>query len=120
MMRSVRGATTVSKNDAAEIKAAVEELVETLLSKNHISVDAIVSVFFAVTPDLSALNPASAIRQVRSDWQYVPMLCTQEPITDGMLSHCIRLLIQWNTLDTNTLPTPVYLGNARSLRPDLS
>lgn len=119
MLRGVRGAITVSQNQAQAIRDAVAELIETLLAQNTITTDGIVSVFFTVTPDLTALNPARAIRESRADWRQVPMLCAQEPVIDGMLPRCIRVLIQWQAADGSPPPMPAYLGEARGLRPDL-
>jgi chorismate mutase len=53
-------------------------------------------------------------------WDAVPMICSQEIPVPGGLSHCIRVLLQWNTdLPQNEIHH-IYLGSAASLRPDLS
>lgn len=122
MYYGVRGAVTVAANEAPAIREAVEELLRTMLWENEIAVDRIVSVFFTVTPDLTALNPARAARETLYDWHSVPMLCSQEPVIDDMLPRCIRVLIQWMPDDSNrpVNVSHVYLRDAVQLRPDLS
>ncbi len=118
MLHAVRGATTVDHNEEEAIQGAVHELVGELLSQNDIEVSQILSVFFTVTQDLTALNPAKAIREKDARWQRVPMLCAQEPMMDEMLPLCIRVLIQWTAKQSMTV-APVYLGKTQQLRPDL-
>ncbi len=120
MLRGVRGATTVTENQASLIQSAVSELIQELLTRNHIQVDRIIGVFFTVTPDLDALNPAKAIRNARSDWASVPMLCMPEAPMAETLPHCIRVLIQWDAAGDSNGPIPVYLSTAKQLRPDHS
>jgi chorismate mutase len=119
MFYAVRGAVTVSANQPQLIQEAVRELIETLLNYNKIEVAQIVDVFFTSTPDLTTLNPAKAIRECRPDWQHVPMLCSQEPMMEDTLPLCIRVLIQWESSETIKRRYPVYLGDAKQLRPDL-
>jgi chorismate mutase len=118
MLCGVRGAVSIEENSAQAIRQGVAQLIETLITKNRIEAGRIVSVFFTVTPDLTAYNPARAIREVRNDWQAVPMMCSQEPVIDNMLARCIRVLIQWNATENQPGPVPVYLGETVQLRPD--
>lgn len=120
MLYAVRGAVSVPENRAEAIQSSVKELIEALLAQNAIQAERVVSLFFTVTPDLTALNPARALRESLAGWQAVPMLCLQEPITEGMLERCIRVLIQWEAPgEHRESVVPVYLGKAKSLRPDL-
>jgi chorismate mutase len=120
MLRAVRGAITVEENQSSLIQTAVARLVEEVLTENRIQPTAIVCVFFTVTPDLTALNPAKAVRQSRNDWAAVQMMCADEPVMDGMLPRCIRIMIQYDAPEGSPLPRPVYLEKARELRPDLT
>ncbi len=119
MLCAVRGAITVPEDKPEAIRVAVHALVETLLERNAIAMDTMVTVFFTITPDLQSLNPATALREVTDKWQSVPLLCSQEPVIQGMLPRCLRILIQWNAPSRPEAITPVYLGEARLLRPDL-
>jgi chorismate mutase len=117
-VRGIRGATTVHADQPDVILSATQELLEAILAHNPDLVpDAIASVLFTVTDDLSAVYPAKAARQI--GWVQTPLMCAREIPVPGGLPRCIRVLIHWNTF----LPQPairhVYLGEAIHLRPDL-
>lgn len=118
-VRGIRGATTVSENTEQTILAATRELLGKMVNSNlGLLPEEIASAWFTVTPDLNAAYPAKAARQL--GWQSVPLLCTQEiPVPDG-LPMCIRVLLHWNTDRSQMEIQHVYLGEAESLRPDLS
>lgn len=119
--RGIRGATTVEVNEADEILEATRALLQAIVEKNDLSADNInhdmVSVIFTATTDLDAAYPAVAARVM--GWTNVPLLCMQEMDVEGSLRHCIRVLIHWNTERAQSEMQHVYLGGARSLRPDL-
>ena len=116
-VRGVRGAITVDRDDKDEILAATKELLGGLVDANGIDVDDVASVFFSMTPDLHAVFPAVAARQI--NWQMVPLFCTQELEIEGALPLCVRVLIHWNTLKTPQAIKHLYLRGAKKLRPDL-
>lgn len=116
MVKAVRGATSVSKNRGEEILSSVTELVSTLIKVNNIEENQIVSIQFSVTRDLQAVNPATALRTI--GFSNVPLFCSQEPKIRGALKRIVRVMI---TLDLNQDKklVPIYLGEAKKLRPDL-
>ena len=117
MVRGIRGATTVDRNDAAEIREATQELLQMILSENVLCTEDLVSAIFTVTPDLNADFPASSARGI--GWELVPLLCATEiPVPSG-LSRCIRVLIHVNTTRCQTEIRHVFLRNAIALRKDL-
>ena len=117
MVRGIRGATTVDRNDATEIREATQELLQMILSENALCTDDLVSAIFTVTPDLDADFPASSAREI--GWELVPLLCATEiPVSSG-LSRCIRVLIHVNTTRCQTEIRHVFLRNAIALRKDL-
>lgn len=118
VLRGVRGATTVSANDAGEILDATRELLEEMCQRNQVRPDDIASAIFTVTPDLNATFPAEAARQL--GWKWVPMLCATEIPVPGRLTRCIRILIQVNTSKKPDEIKHVYLREAEALRPDWS
>ena len=61
--------------------------------------------------------PATAARAL--GWTDVPLMCVAELETDGMLERCVRVLLHVSVVDGRRL-TPVYLGDAACLRPDLA
>ena len=117
-VRGIRGATTASGDDEASILSATEALLRAILEANPtLRSEEIASAWFTLSDDLSAAYPARAARTL--GWTAVPLMCAREIPVPGGLPHCIRVLIHWNTSLPQSEIHPVYLGEARSLRPDL-
>jgi chorismate mutase len=116
--RGIRGAITVEVNDPGAIIAATRELLERIVFVNGLLVEDIASVIFTATPDLDAVHPAQAAREM--GWVSTPLLCMQEMAVKGSLPRCIRVLVLWNTKLPSEQVRHVYLGGARALRPDLT
>jgi chorismate mutase len=118
-VRGVRGATTVSKDDPQAILDATETLLLAIQTANpSLHPDDIASAFFTTTEDLQSVHPAQAAR--RLGWDQVPLMCAREIAVPGSLPHCIRILVHWNTELSQGEIQHVYLGEATSLRPDLT
>jgi chorismate mutase len=117
MVRGVRGATTVTANDAAEVVRATRELLQVMIETNGIEEDHVASVIFTATPDLDAAYPAQAARAV--GWTHTALLGCAEMDVPGGLSRCIRILIHWNTSKRLNEIVHVYMNGAEELRPDL-
>ena len=115
--RGVRGAITVDENETGAILSATEELLRAIIAANNMQEQDVASVFFTVTPDLDAVCPAVAARQM--GWTHTALLCLQEMVVPGSLPRCIRVLIHWNTARSSDEIGHVYLREARQLRPDL-
>jgi chorismate mutase len=115
-LRAVRGAVTVEDDTPAAVDSAVQELLEQLTQVNRIEPHDVVSAIFSATPDVRSRNPATSARAL--GWTDVPLMCVAELETDGMLERCVRVLLHVAVADGRRL-TPVYLGAASCLRPDL-
>ncbi|HET8834761.1 MAG TPA: chorismate mutase [Gemmatimonadales bacterium] len=115
-LHGIRGATTVSRNDAAEILEATDELLRTLIAANDIEPDDIVSGLFTVTRDLDAAFPARAAEEF--GWNIVALLHATEIPVPGSLPKCIRLLVHAYTSRTREEIKHCYLRGATVLRPD--
>ncbi|MCX7680703.1 MAG: chorismate mutase [Anaerolineae bacterium] len=115
--RAIRGAITVKTNDEQAILTATRELLAAIIAANELVLEDVVSVLFSVTPDLDAVNPARAAREM--GWNHTPLLSVQEMAVANSLPRCIRVLIHWNTDRPPEQVRHVYLGEARVLRPDL-
>ena len=113
---ALRGAISVERNDPEAIRAATRELVSTLMDRNEIGPDQMVSCIFTATTDLNAEFPAVAARDLGLD--RVPLLCSQEIEVRGALERVIRVLLHYYAANAHT-PQHVYLGEARALRQDL-
>jgi chorismate mutase len=118
-MRGIRGATTVTHNEASVILEATQELLEAILTANPtLTPEDISSALFTLTVDLNAAYPAKAARQL--GWTNVPLICAQEIPVSGSLPLCIRVLLNWNTNIPQNAIRHIYLREAATLRPDLA
>ncbi len=117
MVRGVRGATTVDKNVASEILAATRELLQVMQQANDLDPGDIISVFFTATPDLNAVFPAAAARDL--GWDAVPLLDAVEMDAPGALPHRVRVLMHAYTDRDSQAVEHIYLRGAAVLRPDL-
>ena len=113
---ALRGATTVSENDADAILGATDELMREILRRNQLAAEDLVSCIFTLTEDLDAEFPAVAARKM--GLSAVPLLCAREVPVPGALGHVIRVLIHYYAAEDHTAEH-VYLGEARGLRTDL-
>lgn len=116
MMRGIRGATTVDRNEREAIIAATRELFEAMVAANDLTPDTVASVIFTTTPDLDAEFPAVAARQ--AGWTDAALLCGHEMAVPGALRGCVRILIHANTARRHDEMVHVYLRGATALRPD--
>ena len=113
---AVRGATAADTNTESAILAAARELLTEITRVNRLVPGELVSVFFTMTADLDAAFPTRAAREM--GWTHVALLDALEPQVRGDLQRCLRVLIHFNREDGG-LVRHVYLGAARTLRPDL-
>jgi chorismate mutase len=113
---ALRGANSVTANEADAILGATDELMRELMARNGLEADAMVSCIFTVTEDLDAEFPAVAARNLGLDM--VPLLCAREVPVPDSLPRVIRVLVHYYAREDHR-PRHVYLGDARSLRADL-
>ncbi len=117
-IRAIRGAVTVDANTREAILSATRELIQAVVERNALALDDMVSAIFTMTPDLDAVFPAEAAREL--GWNQVPLLCTREIGVLGALPGCIRLMLHAYTDLPPDRIQHVYLREATRLRPDLS
>jgi chorismate mutase len=113
---ALRGATSVESNDSEAILAATTALMQTIMERNDLRPEQVISCVFTATRDLDAEFPAVAARAV--GFESVPLLCAQEIPVPGSLPRVIRVLLHYRAGDGHS-PEHVYLGDARALRADL-
>ena len=117
-VRGIRGATSAQADTRDDILDATRELVGEILRVNRIvDFDEIVSILFTTTPDLTAVFPAEAAREMGMN--LVPLLCASEIAVPGRLPRCVRVLLHLNTDKPAREMVHVYLREAKSLRPDM-
>jgi len=116
MMRGIRGATVVARDEPGLILEATRELLLALVEANRLRPDDIASAIFTATPDLTSQAPARAAREL--GWTEVALLDAAELPVSGSLPRCIRVLLHIDTERTARELVHVYLRDARILRPD--
>ena len=117
MVRGVRGATTVERDEPGQIADRTRELLTVLIESNGILAEELASAVFTVTSDLSAAFPTVAARTLPG-WNDVPLLCSREIPVEGSLGRCIRVLLHWNTERSQGAVRHAFLRGARALRPE--
>jgi len=113
---ALRGAISVSKDEAQEILSATTELIQEIMERNALVPEQVVSCIFTVTDDLTAEFPAVAARAL--GFERVPLLCAREIPVPGSLRRVIRVLFHYYA-DEDHEARHVYLGEAATLRADL-
>lgn len=118
MIRGVRGATTLREDSPAAMQEALLPLLKTMVEQNEIAFEAISTVFYTVTPDLTHASAPQTARQGMG-WKDVPLMCALEPVVEGFPERCVRVLIQFETTKSQAELQHFYQNEAARLRPDL-
>jgi chorismate mutase len=116
-VRGVRGATTVEEDTPEAITGAVVTLLRTILERNDLVEDDIISILFTATEDIVSQFPATAARSMGLG--AVPLICARELAVVGSVPRCIRVLLHVNTELSREKIHHVYLERAQGLRDDL-
>jgi chorismate mutase len=114
---AIRGATSVERDEPAEIIAATTALLEEMMGRNDIAPSELVSLIFTATPDLVAEFPAVAAR--RLGLSGVALMCAAEIPVPGATPRCVRVLAHCYSKRSLDQLRHVYLGAAKQLRADL-
>jgi chorismate mutase len=114
---ALRGATTVDADTAGDVMARTGELLSTLLERNGVEHDQLVSIIFTSTRDLRSAFPALAARELGLG--DVPLLCAGELDVVGGNPNTIRVLLHCYSTRSRASLRHVYLHRAKHLRDDL-
>ena len=117
VLRALRGATTLDEDTAKQVNDRVRALVGSMLERNGIDHDDLVSILFTATDDVTSMFPATAARSLGLG--DVPLICASELGITGAMPRCIRVLMHFYTERTREALHHVYLEGARGLRDDL-
>lgn len=116
-VRAVRGAIQVDEDDRDQVLDATTELLTTILERNGLTQEDLISVVFTATPDLVSEFPAYAARQMGlSD---VPLLCASELAVQGAMPRVLRVLAHVETDLPRAQVQHAFLRGAAALRRDL-
>ncbi len=119
MIRGIRGAITITHDDADLVLQETSNLMNEIINTNKIEPEDVASVVISTTPDIVSTFPAKAVRTL-TNWNYVPVMCMHEMNVPGALPLCIRVLVHANTEVTQKDIKHIYLNDAVKLRPDLA
>jgi chorismate mutase len=114
---ALRGAVQAEGNEREAILAASAELMRTMIERNSLEAEAMVSCIFTTTADLDAEFPAVAARQLGLDT--VPLLCCREIPVPGSMERVIRVMLHYYAPE-DAVPEHVYIGETQKLRADLN
>ena len=117
VLRALRGATTVDRDEAVHVHERVIALLEQMCERNDVDHDDIVSILFTATDDLHATFPAAGARKMGLG--DVPLMCARELDVAGGTPRCIRVLMHLTTDRSRADLRHVYLEGAVGLRDDL-
>ncbi len=115
-IKFIRGATTASGNSVEEIENAVVELIDELISRNHLIKSNLLSITFTATRDLDACFPASIARKCNGLDSVAFLDCQQMHVSND-IDFCIRIMAQVLLPANNAIKHP-YLRGAAKLRAD--
>ena len=114
VVRAIRAATRLQRDDADEMAVAVVEMLTALIDDNGLSRDQLISVLFTATPDLHSCFPAAAARGM--GLTDVPLMCAQELDVSGSMQMVIRAMVHVDTELPRSELTHPYLRGTDALR----
>ena len=114
---AIRGATTVESNSEEALTSRVQEMLLTILERNGVVHDDVVSALFTATPDLNAAFPATAARGV--GFGDIPLICASEIAVPNATPLCVRVMLHVYSERPRSAIRHVYLHGAQGLRDDL-
>ena len=117
-VRAVRGATQVDADDREQVLEATRELVITVMERNQLDRDNVISILFTATPDLVSEFPALAARELGLG--DVPLMCATEIAVPHALPRVLRLMAHVDTPLARADVQHVYLRGAVALRRDIA
>src|ERR1700677_3965233 len=94
-IRALRGATTVDSDTPEQVTTRIQALLQTMLERNGVDHEDLISIIFTATSDVLSLSPATAARKLGLG--DVPLLCARELDIVGATPRCLRVLMQITT-----------------------
>lgn len=117
---AIRGASG-AENTRESIQTGVADMCRAIFADNGIKSEDLVSIHFTLTSDLTALNPAFALRhsEVGIDVSQCALFSSQEVEIDGSPDHMIRVMVTTYLPEGSQLHHS-YVHGAEKLRPDFA
>jgi chorismate mutase len=114
VVRAIRAATRLQRDDADEMTGAVVEMLTALIHDNELAREQLISVLFTATPDLHSCFPAAAARGM--GLTDVPLMCAQELDVAGSMPMVIRAMVHVDTQRARSELAHPYLRGTDALR----
>ncbi len=117
-LKALRGAVC-AENTPESITENVCAMCGRIFSENGIAADDVVSVQFTVTKEITAMNPAAALRKggANIDVSRLALFCASEPDVSGSMENVIRVMVT-AYMPADFEKVNVYMNGAEKLRPD--
>lgn len=116
-VRAARGAIVVARDDPETLLEATARLLSSLIDRNGVASEDLVSILFTATDDLRSAFPAEAAR--RMGLAAVPLMCAREIPVEGAMPSVVRVLAHFHSDRRLEEVVHVYLDGAESLRDDI-
>jgi len=100
-----------------QVNERVQTLIKTMLERNGMSKDDVISILFTATDDIRSMFPATAARGIGLG--DVPLICARELDVINGTRRCVRILMHVTTDRARPELHHVYLEGAKGLRDDL-
>jgi len=107
----------VPADDVEAVLSSTQRLLGSMLDRNEVSTEDLVSIMFTATDDLRSAFPAEAAR--RMGMGVVPLLCAREIPVAGAMTSVVRVLMHFHSDLSLHEVVHVYLDGAEALRDDL-
>ncbi len=117
-MIAIRGATTITEDNAIQVEQATNELLTEMVKRNDLSMEEIVFVLFSTTTDVKSAYPAASARKI--GFTDCALYSSMEPEINNALNLCIRVMIMSDRVLKKNQINHVYLHGAANLRKDLN
>ncbi|WP_314173068.1 chorismate mutase [Streptomyces winkii] len=117
-VRAVRGAVQLERDERDHMHEQVSALMTSVLERNGLTADDLISVWFTATPDLHSDFPAAGARKLGI--VDVPLICAQELDVAGAMPRVVRVLAHVEADVPKSQINHVYLGAAAGLRKDIA
>jgi chorismate mutase len=117
-VRAVRGAVQLERDEPVHMHEQVSALITSVLERNGLTAEDLISIWFTATPDLHSEFPAAAARKLGI--VDVPLICAQELDVTGAMPRVVRVLAHVESELPKSGINHVYLGAAAALRKDIA
>lgn len=119
-VRAVRGAVQLERDERGHTDERVALPLSTILERDSLGADDLISVWFTATPDPHSDFPAAAARGIGTGIVDVPLIRAQQLDIEGAMPRVVRILAPIESDLPRSEIAHVHLGAATALRKDIA